>query len=97
MRSADPIKAGILKAYDELADGVTATAGLAGEDVRKVPVEWVRNAVRDMGFLDTKEGNGKGALTAAASEMFRRAKVDLISRNRLVERGGMVWRIWATD
>jgi hypothetical protein len=88
--AADPVRRATLDAYDRLADGVTPTAGFDGEPVRKVSVEWVRNAVRDRGFLDTKE---TGGLTAPARNIFMRAKNELLARNVLTEAGGMIWRI----
>jgi AAA domain len=89
--AADPVKRAILDAYDRLADGVTPTGGFAGEPVRKVSVEWVRNGVRDRGFLDTNEKSG--GITAVARNTFMRAKKDLLARHVLGEAGGMIWRI----
>jgi hypothetical protein len=87
----DHVKTAILAAYDRLADGVTPSPGFNGADVLKVKVSAVREAVRDRGFLDTKD---TGGLTEAARTLFRRAKAELLSRRLLIESDDLVWRAY---
>jgi hypothetical protein len=89
-RTADPIKAAILAAYDRLADGLKPSAGFDGASVLKVNVDAVRNEVRNRGFLERKE---TGGLTGAARNLFMRAKNDLLARNVLTEADSLIWRI----
>jgi RecA-family ATPase len=85
------IMAAILAAYDRLSDGVDPSTGFAGETVRKVKVDALREAVRDRGFLDTKESGG---VTDKGRQGFHRAKASLIAKRVLIESGGLVWRLY---
>jgi hypothetical protein len=84
------ISAQLLKAYGELADAVSPTPGFAGERVRKVSVDALRDEVRRRGFLETDE---KDHLTATDRSQWRRAKTEILKSNKLVERDGLIWRI----
>ena len=65
------------------------TTGFAGQQVRKIETEKLRDEVRRRGFLDVKE---TGALTATARSLFHRAKTDLIASHTFVENDGLFWR-----
>jgi hypothetical protein len=88
---ADDVRAAILAAYDRLADGVTPSPGFDGASVLKVKAETVREAVRDRGFLATKD---TGGVTEADKKTFLRAKTSLIARHVLIEAGGFIWRLY---
>ena len=90
-RSAEviKIKRAIVDAYARLTDGVAPTTGFAGQQVRKVAIEALRNEVKKRGWLDTKESGG---LTGASRNMFMRAKTDLIVSGKFVENDNHFWR-----
>ena len=83
------IKRAILAAYDRLADAAEASPGLDGYPVRKVREEAVREEVKNKGFLETGE---RGALTGTSRSHYRRAKIDLITSNMLIEDSCLIWR-----
>jgi hypothetical protein len=84
-------KTAILAAYDRLAEGEPTSPGFDGVPVRKVPVDAVRDAVRDRGFLDVKD---TGGLTPGARKLFGRAKTDLIVKQTIIEADGRIWRLY---
>jgi hypothetical protein len=84
------IRAQFLQAYDRLADAVQPSGGFAGETVRKVKVEAIRDELRRRGFLDVNE---RGNVVSASRMAFQRAKTELINQNTMVEADGMIWRI----
>jgi hypothetical protein len=84
------IKAQLLQAYERLADAVQPSAGFAGETVRKVKVDAIRDELRRRGFLDV---NDKGNVIGSSRMAFQRAKTELITQNTMVEADGLIWRI----
>lgn len=80
----------ILKSLDRLADTVTPATGFDGAPVKKVAIDSIRDELRRRGYLELNE---KGALTPTSRTNFRRAKLDLIKRKKIVEDDGLVWRI----
>jgi hypothetical protein len=85
------IKTQLLRAYDHLADGVEASGGFAGEPVRKVKSDDVREDLRRRGVFDVDE---RGRLTGSSRMGFLRAKAELIVQNKMVEKDGLIWRIY---
>jgi hypothetical protein len=85
------LKIAILDAYDRLADAVAPLAGFAGETVRKVETEAIREDVRDRGFLDVDE---RGRIEGKDRMAFKRAKGDLITKRTLIEAKGHIWRLY---
>jgi hypothetical protein len=57
----------------------------------KVPVDKIRDELKDRGLLETDE---KGNLTATARSHFQRAKTGLVKTKggKLVEEKGLIWR-----
>jgi hypothetical protein len=83
------VRRAILRAYDHLSDGVEASPGFDGAPVRKVPVASIRDEVKSRGFLETVD---TGGLSNTARSLFRRAKTDLITNGKLVEKDDLIWR-----
>jgi hypothetical protein len=81
------IKAQILRAYDHIADAIEPSSGLAGERVREVKVDAIRDELRRRGFVDVDD-NGN---VVGASRMAPRPNSS--TKTRLVEADGMIWRI----
>ena len=61
----------VARAYDLLADSVETTPGYAGEPVKKVAVDAIREKLLSMGVLET---NDEGAMTSSARKSLSRAK-----------------------
>jgi hypothetical protein len=78
-----------LMAYDRLADGVSTSPGFNGADVRKVPIDAVRDELRKRGFLDTDE---RGRLTGTSRTHLRRAKTELLGKQAIIESDNLIWR-----
>jgi hypothetical protein len=92
-RSAEviKIKRAIVDAYSRLTDGDTpVTTGFAGQQVRKVATDKLRDEVKRRGFLDLKE---TGGMTNASRLLYHRAKTDLIVSGKFVENDDLFWRV----
>jgi hypothetical protein len=91
-KSAEVIKLkhALVDAYSRLSDGVEPTTGFAGQQVRKVAVETLRNEVKRRGFLDLKD---TGGMTGASRTLYHRAKTDLIASGKFVENDDLFWRV----
>jgi hypothetical protein len=83
------LKRQILAAYERLADGTDTMPGLNGRPVRKVPVERLRDEVRNRGFLTVDDD---GNITAAGRKAFQRAKDALLTDSTLIEKGLLIWK-----
>jgi hypothetical protein len=84
------LKTQLLRIYDRLADAVETSGGFAGEPVRKVKTDAVREEMRRSGILDVDQ---KGCVTGATRMAFLRAKGELITQNKMAEKDGLIWRI----
>ena len=62
----------------------------AGQQVRKVATDKLRDEVKRRGFLDLKE---TGGMTSAARTLYHRAKTDLIVSGKFVENDDLFWRV----
>lgn len=89
---ADIIRHEYLKAYDRLADTVTASTGFNGRSVRKVSTAAIRDELRDRGFLETDEISGNKKITRRHQICLSKAKAVLLDRQALMERKGLIWR-----
>jgi hypothetical protein len=78
-----------MKAFDRLADGAAKTPGLDGNLVQKVPADAIRNELKKRGFLE-KDENGK--ITATGRSHFRRAKIALLGKSKILETDDLIWR-----
>ncbi len=78
-----------LDAYDRLADAFPVTHGFNGKSVRKVPVNAIRDALRDRGLLETDDS---GAITGGARSNFSKAKTILLGKQTLMEDKKLIWR-----
>ena len=90
-RSAEVIKLkhAIVDAYSRLTDGAPLTTGFAGQQVRKVETDRLRDEVKRRGFLDIKDSGG---MTNASRVLYHRAKTDLIASGKFVESDEFFWR-----
>jgi hypothetical protein len=77
------------QSYDRLADAAQTSGGFAGETVRKVPIDFVREDLRSRGILDTDD---KDHLTSQSKMLFMRAKRELVASGVLVEKDKFIWR-----
>ena len=91
-KSAEVIKLkhAIVDAFSRLSDGAPLTAGFAGQQVRKVATDALRDEVKRRGFLDIKE---TGGMTSASRLLYHRAKTDLIASGKFVEDDSLFWRV----
>lgn len=74
-RSAEvtKLKRAIVDAYSRLTDGdMPVTTGFAGQQVRKVAVDTLRDEVKRRGFLDTKD---TGGMTNASRLLYHRRRL----------------------
>lgn len=85
----EPLRRGIVAAYDRLAANVAPSDGLDGGSVRKVALDEIREELKSRGFLET---NDKGQISQTSRTLFRRAKVELLTASTLVEADGWIWR-----
>ena len=83
------LKRQILAAYERLADGADTMPGLNGKPVKKVPVERLRDEVRNRGFLAAADD---GNITVAGRKAFQRAKEALLTDSTLIEKGLLIWK-----
>lgn len=77
-------------AYARLADSVAESAGLDGAPVRKVRADAIRDEMKSRGFLEASE---EGPLTSTGRSNFRRAKGQLLSSGKFVEKDSLIWKI----
>ena len=84
------LKRALVDAHSRLSDGAPLTTGFAGQQVRKVEVDKLRDEVKKGGFLDLKE---TGGMTNASRLLYYRAKTDLIVSGKFVEDDGLFWRV----
>jgi hypothetical protein len=77
-------------AYSRLSDDIPLTTGFAGQQVRKVGADRLRDEVKRRGFLDIKE---TGGMTSASRLLYHRAKTDLIASGKFVENDELFWRV----
>jgi hypothetical protein len=91
-KAAEILRDEFIAAYDRLADGAQKSLGLdLRSSVLKVPVEKVRDELKNRGLL---EKNETGGLTDTARSQFQRAKAELVKTKggKLVEKEGLIWR-----
>jgi AAA domain len=84
------LKRAIVDAYSRLSDDMPLTTGFAGQQVRKVAADKLRDEVKRRGFLDLKE---TGGMTSPSRLLYHRAKTDLIASGRFVENDELFWRV----
>ena len=77
-------------AYARLADGVAESTGFDGAPVRKVRADAIRDEMKSRGFLEASE---EGPLTSTGRSNFRRAKGQLLSSGKFVEKDSLIWKI----
>lgn len=91
-KAADILRDEFITAYNRLADGAPKPLGLDNRSsVLKVPVDRLREDLRDSGFLETDE---KGNLTATWRSHFQRVKATLCKTKggTFSEKKGQIWR-----
>lgn len=77
-------------AYERLADSVKPSAGFDNKPVRKVPVDDIREEMRERGFLEVDDA---GKVTSRCRLNFHRAKKSLLDAKRFAEKAREIWRI----
>jgi hypothetical protein len=88
-KKMDSLERAYLEAYDRLADGAATSKGHKGEDVKKVSVDAIREALKQNGRLELE--NGK--LPHRERNRLSRAKTALMDAGWVVENNGLLWRI----
>src|SRR5271165_1792433 len=83
------IAGAILSAYDALAAAEPHSIGPDGGLLVKIDADRLRGEVKSRGYLDVDE---KGHILTSARKMYGRAKAYLLTKGRLIEHNGEVWK-----
>ena len=85
----DPLQRAYLTVYERLADGAATSKGHGGENVKKVHVDAIRDALKQNGRLEPEDGK----LPHRERNRLSRAKAALMDAGWIVEDNSLVWRI----